>query len=144
MGVSQEKSSHISAIAFSKANKLLKEECESWIGTPYKYGGNDRDGIDCSGLVLQIYLKVYDIKLPRTSLMQSEFCKEIKPGKIKVGDLVFFATGHDINRISHVGLMLDEENFIHSSSKKGVVISSLNTPYYQRTFKMFGRPGHDR
>lgn len=120
--------------------KRLSEEALSWIGTPYKYGASEKGkGTDCSGLVLKVYEQVLSKKLPRNSAKQAESCRKIKRGDVKVGDLVFFATGKDKGKISHVGIMLDKENFIHASTKSGVVVSNVGTPYYTRTFKMYGR-----
>ena len=59
--------------------------------------------------------------------------KRFEPAQVAVGDLVFFATGKDANRVSHVGIVIDDRQFIHASSSKGVVISDMTTPYYQRT-----------
>lgn len=127
----------------SKERKKILKEAEGWLGTPYKYAGAEKnEGTDCSGMVLRVYEKVTSIKLPRNSAKQAEFCDKIKPSKVKPGDLVFFATGKSEDRISHVGIMLDKENFIHSSSSKGVVISNVTTPYYQKTFICYGKvPG---
>ncbi len=120
--------------------KKIVEEALSWQGTPYKYGGSDkRKGTDCSGMVLSVYNKVTDKKLPRNSAKQAEFCKKLKEKDVRPGDLVFFATGKDKNKISHVGIMIDNNRFIHASTQKGVLISEMSTPYYQRTFKMYGR-----
>lgn len=119
--------------------KHLLKEAESWLGVPYKYGGNDREGVDCSGMVVQVFLSAWDVKLPRTCIKQSEYCLALDKGDIMPGDLVFFATGKDPNIISHVGILIDNDRFIHSSSTKGVVVSNLSTPYYQRTWRMFGR-----
>ena len=129
-------------ILSSDRKKLIKES-EKWLGAPYKYGGNSRDeGVDCSGMVLMVYLNALDKKLPRNSLAQSEFCQPLKSKDVKPGDLVFFATGKDPDRISHVGIMLDADNFIHSSTSKGVVISKMSLPYWTKTFKLYGRvPG---
>ncbi|MDE6811299.1 MAG: C40 family peptidase [Muribaculaceae bacterium] len=127
----------------SPDRKKIVRECRQWIGTPYKYGGNTHEeGVDCSGMVLMVYLNALDRKLPRNSLAQSEFCKKLRSVDVKPGDLVFFATGKNPDRISHVGIMLDTDSFIHSSSTKGVVISQLTLPYWTKTFRMFGRvPG---
>ncbi len=125
---------------FSDKNTgLLLKEAESWLGVPYRYGGNDREGVDCSGMVVQVFLSAWDKKLPRTCIQQAEFCQELNEKEILPGDLVFFATGKDPERISHVGILLDNDRFIHSSSTKGVVVSNLSTPYYQRTLRKFGR-----
>lgn len=123
--------------------KKIVEEAMTWMGTPYKYAGSDKGvGTDCSGMVLRVYEDAAGLKLPRNSRKQAEFCKKLKKGDVKAGDLVFFATGKDAGVVSHVGIMIDGSRFVHASSKKGVIISDLTTPYYQRTFLMYGRvPG---
>lgn len=127
----------------SGVRKKIVEEANKWLGTPYKYAAAEKGiGTDCSGMVLRVYEKVTGEKLPRNSAKQAEYCIPIDSKDIQAGDLVFFATGKDPNKISHVGIILDDENFIHASSSKGVVISSLENNYYKRTFIMFGRsPG---
>lgn len=120
-------------------NKIVKE-AKSWLGTPYKYASCEKGkGTDCSGMVLKVYEETKGIKLPRNSKKQAEFCKKLKKNDVKPGDLVFFATGKDKNIISHVGIMIDDNQFIHASTKKGVILSEMSTPYYERTFIMFGR-----
>lgn len=120
--------------------KKLVDEAMSWIGTPYKYASSVKGkGTDCSGMVLEVYLEVKGIKLPRNSKKQAEFCKKIRKESVRPGDLVFFATGKDPKTISHVGMMIDENQFVHSSTKKGVIISDVTTDYYTRTFIMYGR-----
>lgn len=118
--------------------KLIKE-AKSWIGTKYKYGGHSREGTDCSGFVLQVYKAVYDLKLPRSSKEQYTFCKKISKNKMRVGDLVFFATGKSKDVVSHVGIYIGNNEFIHASSSKGVVISNLDQNYYVRTFVSAGK-----
>jgi len=120
--------------------KKIVEEAMSWIGTPYRYAcGEKGKGTDCSGMVLRIYQDVAGLKLPRNSAKQAEFCKKIGKKSVKPGDLVFFATGKNSGKISHVGIMIDGIRFVHASSRKGVIISDMTTPYYQRTFIMYGR-----
>ncbi|MCM1005300.1 MAG: NlpC/P60 family protein [Prevotella sp.] len=125
--------------------KIIKEVC-SWQGTPYKYGGAEKGkGTDCSGLILRVFLDVTDIKLPRNSAQQADFCKNLKQSKAGPCDLVFFATGSDPDKVSHVGLLLNSEVFIHSSSSKGVIVTPLNSPWWGRRIKGFGRvPGVKR
>lgn len=143
------KHQHVDAQTYIKGRKLNKiqkkmiEEACSWAGTPYKYGGAEKNkGTDCSGFVLRVYLDVTSIKLPRNSAAQAEFCKKIKLKKVKPCDLVFFATGHDTSKVSHVGLMLDDENFIHASSSKGVIITRLDNPWWNKRIICFGHvPG---
>jgi len=120
--------------------KRIVEEALSWRGTPYRYGGCHKGkGTDCSGMVMCVYDVAASVKLPRNSRKQADFCKKVAKGSVRPGDLVFFATGKDPAVISHVGIMIDDMRFVHASTKKGVIVSEINTPYYQRTFKMFGR-----
>ena len=129
-----------SSVKLSKVRKKIVEEACTWLGTPYRYSHAEKGvATDCSGMVLQVYETVAGIKLPRNSAQQSDFCINIRKKDVKIGDLVFFATGKDRDRISHVGIMLDDSSFIHASASKGVVISDINQPYYERTFKGFGR-----
>ena len=128
--------------SLSKMRRAIIEEAETWLGTPYEYGGYTKHGSDCSGMVLSVYLDVTGIKLPRNSAKQAEFCKALRAEEVVPGDLVFFATGKDPAVISHVGIMISDEDFIHMSTSKGAVISKTTTPYYTRTFMGYGRvPG---
>lgn len=120
-------------------NKEVIKEAKKWLGTKYKYGGHSQKGTDCSGLVMEIYLSVFNIKLPRSSKEQHSFCIEIKKSQLDVGDLVFFATGKSKKTVSHVGLYIGNNEFIHSSSSKGVIISNLEQSYYKRTYHSSGR-----
>lgn len=124
----------------SKLRKKIVQEAYGWLGTPYAYGREEKGvACDCSGMVMRIYEKIAGIKLPRNSAKQSEFCRRLKKKDVLPGDLCFFATGKDPNRISHVGIMVDDNNFIHASTSKGVVVSDINQSYYVRTFMGFGR-----
>ena len=118
----------------SSHSRALVEEARSWLGTPYKYGGNDRAGVDCSGLVLQVYSKALDISVPRNSRAQKDFCTPASRGSLIPGDLVFFATGKQKDRVSHVGIFVGENRMIHASASKGVIVSDLSEGYYSRTF----------
>lgn len=122
------------------------DEALTWLGTPYAYARCDKnEGTDCSGMVMSVFETVAGWKLPRNSAKQAAFCKPLKKENVRVGDLAFFATGKDPDRISHVGIMIDGESFIHASTSKGVVVSKITAPYYIKTFKMFGRiPFYDK
>lgn len=131
---------HVKHHKTGKLQQQIIDEAITWLGTPYKYAGQEKGrGTDCSGLVMRVYEDVAGAKLPRNSAKQAEFCESLRDEDVAPGDLVFFATGKDPDRISHVGIMLDEENFIHASTSKGVVISKVTANYYMRTFMMFGR-----
>lgn len=123
-----------------KLQQRIIDEAASWIGTPYVYAGAEKGkGTDCSGMVMKVYETVANRKIPRNSAKQAEFCRPIAAEEVATGDLVFFATGKDPEKVSHVGIVVDNENFIHASASKGVVMSKMTAPYYQRTFRMFGR-----
>ncbi|MDE6669993.1 MAG: C40 family peptidase [Muribaculaceae bacterium] len=130
----------------SAGQQELVDEAMTWLGTPYKYSWQIKGkGTDCSGMVVEVYGHIGVDGLPRNSAKQAEYCRNLKAKDVEVGDLVFFATGKDPHKISHVGIMLDKDNFIHASTSKGVVISQISTPYYTRTFKQYGRvPGFEK
>ena len=107
-----------------------------WLGSPYKYGGNSINGTDCSGFVSSIYSIFFKIELDRTSLLIYQNARKINKSEVKEGDLVFFKT--DGKKVSHVGITITPNHFIHASSKKGVVVNSLNEPYYSKNFVAFG------
>jgi cell wall-associated NlpC family hydrolase len=110
---------------------------ESYIGVPYKYGGEDRMGIDCSALV-QICYNSAGFDLPRRAVWQSEKGEEIEIDNLKRGDLIFFKKKNNYE-IDHVGIIIEanglNSKFIHSSkSLKGVTYSYLNENHW---FDMF-------
>ena len=108
----------------------------AWQGTPYRPGGLSKKGVDCSGLVHLLYRRIAGVELPRTSKAQSKIGKTISPDQLQPGDLVFFKTGW---RTHHVGVHLESGQFLHSSTKKGVIISSLEEYYWKKTFYLAKR-----
>ena len=120
-------------------SKLLGEEVveygKQFIGTPYIWGGNDlRRGVDCSGLTKEIY-KSFDIDISRISYLQIKDGKKVPKADLVPGDLVFFDTsGKNRGNISHVGIYAGANRFLHADCKKGVMISSLSSPYYTRNY----------
>ena len=121
--------------------KLLLDTAFSYLGTPYKHAGVTRKGMDCSGFVSTTF-KAIDVPLSRSSQEMATQGKRIKLKNVRVGDLLFFKTLRH-NRISHVGMVVDvqdgEVKFVHASSKRGVVISSLSENYYKKAFRMAKR-----
>jgi lipoprotein Spr len=125
----------------SDDNLHLYTYLAGWLGVPYRYGGNNRTGVDCSGLVLNAYQQVYSKKLYRSaSEMLYGNCRKIHRGKLREGDLVFFRVGKGRKRtVNHVGIYLKENRFIHASTSAGVIVSSLDEPYYRKTWVAAGR-----
>jgi cell wall-associated NlpC family hydrolase len=125
---------------FQKAEVI--ETAKEYIGTPYYYGGMSKNGIDCSALMLFAFTK-NDMELPRTSRAQSKIGRKVKKAKAEPGDLIFFKTNRRRNIITHVGLVTENNEglikFIHASSSKGVIESSLDESYYKKTFAKIKR-----
>lgn len=119
--------------------RALLDEADSWRGTPYLWGGNTRDGVDCSGFVLQVFKSSAGIPLPRVSGQQYEYCRPIDKSNLEPGDLVFFATSNKHDGVSHVGIYIGNGFMIHSSSSKGVIVSDLNSNYYSTHYYGGGR-----
>lgn len=105
---------------------------DEWQGVPYKWGGNDKDGVDCSGFVCRLYASVFNKKLERTVAAQFAVAARTRNlRKLKEGDLVYFKTG---SRPDHVGVYLNNGFFVHASVKSGVRISSLYEPYWKNAY----------
>jgi len=99
-----------------------------WLGVPYRYGGLDRKGIDCSGFTWQLYRSVAGITLPRSSSRQFGVGVTVSRAALRPGDLVFFSESS--RGVFHVGLSLGGDEFAHASVQRGVTISSLHEAYY--------------
>lgn len=120
-------------------NALLYNEVASWLGVPYLFAGHDKQGTDCSGLVMEVFLKVYGKKVHRNSTrMLEENCDTISLEDIQEADLIFFATGSNREAINHVGIYLKEGKFVHAASK-GVKVDDIETPYYRSRMIAVGR-----
>ncbi len=122
--------------------RALRDYAMKFVGSPYRYGGNDRSGFDCSGLVCRVYLDIAHFKLPRNSAEQGEFCRRISKGKLKAGDLLFF-TGKrgGSGRVSHVGIYIGKGKMVHASSSCGVIVSSIDDDYWGPRLHHCGRVG---
>lgn len=111
---------------------------DRWYGTNYRYGGEDEEGIDCSAFAKKLYGDVYGVDLTRTASEQFKGCKRVKRTSDAVeGDLVFFK--QKSKRISHVGVYLANDFFVHASSSQGVTISNLNDAYWHKRYAGIGK-----
>lgn len=120
-------------------NHRLYIEASEWMGAPYRSGGHSKHGTDCSGLTTQLYRKVYKVKLERSSNQQLKQSKKVLKRNLNEGDLVFFSNQSSSKKVGHVGVYLKDGKFIHASSSKGVMISKLNEPYYEKRWIQGGR-----
>jgi len=117
----------------------MQAEIDSWMGTPYVYGGVTKSGVDCSAFTQAVYRSV-DIEIPRRASRQAADAEAVSRGNLRYGDLVFFNTSG--SGISHCGIYLGNGEFVHASSSRGVVRELLTHPYYASRFVTGGRYLH--
>ena len=120
----------------SEEKYMLVKVAKSFVGAPYKYGGESVRGLDCSAFVKKIY-DIFDVQLPRSAREQFQTGVKVTKDDLAVGDLVFFRTKRYLKYPTHVGIFIGDGNFIHSSSghnRLGVKVDSLQTDFYARTF----------
>lgn len=136
----------LSSCASSKKTKNREVEtvistAKSYRGTPYRYGGMNRSGMDCSALIYHSFASV-GINMPRTSEAQSKLGKNVSGRNLEKGDLVFFATGKSRRKVSHAGIVTEVTRgrviFIHASTSLGVTEDNLANPYWSKVF-LFGK-----
>ncbi|NRG26720.1 C40 family peptidase [Bacillus circulans] len=117
--------------ASAASKKSVVTVAKKYIGTPYKYGGTSLKGFDCSGFVGYSYKKVGK-SLPRTTASMYKKGKKVKKSNLKKGDLIFFNTYK--KGASHVGIYIGSNQFIHSSSSKGVKVDKLSNSYWKTKY----------
>jgi len=119
-------------------NGRLYNFIEQWMGTPYKFGGQDKSGVDCSGLVQLLEQEVYNINIPRMTSQQVTAIKRKYEDELQEGDLVFF--DFDGKKFSHVGVYLQNGYVVHASTRRGVMIVRLKDPSMYKYFSRAGSP----
>lgn len=117
-------------------NEKLLQFVDDWYGTPYHYGGTTKNGIDCSAFISCMMAAVYGVAVPRSSREQYLVSRKIKKKELTEGDLVFFNTR---GRISHVGLYIGNNKFVHASTSSGVMISDIEEQYFSKRYAAAGR-----
>lgn len=122
-----------------KYQKGLMETARTWLGTPYVYGGQTKEGADCSGFVLEVYKAATGIKLPRTSYNMADYCISLKREDLVIGDLIFFSGAKTGGNVGHVGMYIGNNQMVHASYSRGVIVSSLDETYYTKYYHSAGR-----
>jgi probable lipoprotein NlpC len=117
-------------------NGRLYNFIEEWTGTPYRFGGLDKNGIDCSGLAYLLEQQVYGVNIPRMTSQQINVIKRKYEDELQEGDLVFF--DFDGKKFSHVGVYLQNGYVVHASTRRGVIIVKLRDPSMYRYFSRAG------
>ena len=109
----------------------LDEAFNDWQGVPYLLGGEGYNGVDCSSFMQIVFEDYFEIKLPRNTREQMKVGSSVRKNRIKLGDMVFFKTGRDSY---HVGVMVNNEQFMHASTSSGVMISGLKERYWEDAY----------
>jgi cell wall-associated NlpC family hydrolase len=109
----------------------IREHVDEWLGVPYKWSGESKQGVDCSGFVQAIYKEAFNWLLPRVTEQQVQAGRRIRPNQLRPGDLVFFKPE---NEYHHDGIYLGDNKFAHASSSEGVTIASFENRYWQRYY----------
>ena len=112
--------------------RKLLTSYKKWRGTKYAWGGDSKNGIDCSALTRRVYREAFNKELPRVSQQQIKKGTRVSAKNLKSGDIVYFRPD---NRVSHTAVYVGNSLFINASSSKGVVMSSLKSPYWRKYFK---------
>jgi len=130
-------SEQLGIVVDEHSNIKLLEVAASWLGVPYRDNACTKEGTDCSGFVQAVYKEVYGKTISRNTQGMLKEVKKVERPQFKEGDLVFFSI--QSKKVSHVGIYLRDNKFVHASTKKGVMVNDLSEPYYANTYTMAGR-----
>lgn len=130
--------SQLTGLPLDTTNNLnLYKTILEWLGVPYRFGGESKRGIDCSSFCSVVYNNVYSIPLASSSKAIFGDIEVMPKEELREGDFVFFKIRR--GQISHIGVYLGNDKFVHASRSRGVMISDLNEDYYRRYFYKGGR-----
>lgn len=119
------------------ANIKLYSFIDNWYAIPYQYAGKSKKGVDCSGLASLLYQQVYNKQVSGPAASIYKLCIPLPRKELQEGDLVFFKI--ESNDITHIGIYLQNNKFVHASTKRGVIISDLDEAYYKKYYYKGGR-----
>lgn len=120
----------------SDLQQRLVQHAAAWRGTPYRMGGLNRNGVDCSGFVYITYRDVFGMRLPRSTEQLADMGTAVGLDQLSFGDLLIFKTGF---KQKHVGVYVGEGVFVHASSSRGVMVSHINSPYWADAYRQTRR-----
>lgn len=110
----------------------ILQQYDTWKGVRYRLGGDSKRGIDCSAFVRRTFLEQFGLELPRSTYEQQGVGKHIARDGLRTGDLVLFKTSATER---HIGIYIGNNQFVHASTRKGVIISSLDNPYWKPRYR---------
>lgn len=127
----------VKVLRLTQVQRRIESAAQEWYGTPYKWGGSSKDGVDCSAFVKNVYEDAFAYELPRVTETQVQEGVKVPRDQIRPGDLVFF---HPENEYNHVGVYLGDGTFAHASSNDGVTKADMETSYWKRYYWTARRP----
>lgn len=130
---------NVTAAQMDNKRKAAALSAVNLLGSAYQTGGTGPNEYDCSGLVYSVFKDQYSCNFPRSSYHMHQSCHPIPKDSLQMGDWVFFDTNGGMNRVNHVGIYLRNDTFIHSSTRRGVIYSRLDTGFYHTCFWSAGR-----
>ncbi len=109
----------------------IMDQYADWKGVRYRLGGSTKKGIDCSAFVQRTFREQFGLELPRSTSEQQGMGTSVSRNKLRTGDLVLFRAG---STGRHVGIYIGNNQFVHASTSSGVIISSMDEPYWKKRY----------